>query len=68
MIKNYFNGIEGIANYPMLLLIIFFVFFSTMIVYLWKSGPEAWSQIGRLPLEEDSQSNSQSQTSNSISL
>ena len=66
MFKNYFKGIEGIANYPVLLLIIFFVFFTGLLVYLWKSDRHKWEVLGAMPLDGTADMTNETATSNTI--
>ena len=66
MFKNYFKGIEGIANYPVLLLIIFFLFFTGLLVYLWKSDRHQWEVLGAMPLDGTADRTNETATSNTI--
>ncbi len=52
MFKSYFNGIDGIASYPMLLLIVFFVFFAATMVYLWKADNSHMEYMREMPIKE----------------
>jgi len=51
MFKNYLQGIEGIATYPMLLLIIFFLFFTSMVIYLWRVDRGLMQKLSEMPLD-----------------
>lgn len=50
-IKHHMETIAGIEIYPLISLIIFFVFFVGLIIYLWLAGKKHFQQISRLPLD-----------------
>jgi cytochrome c oxidase cbb3-type subunit 4 len=52
MFKNYFNGIEGIASYPVFSLIVFFLFFLSLMIWLVRADKKALNEISRMPLDE----------------
>ena len=59
MFKNYFQGIEGIANYPMFSLLVFFVFFIAIFVWMAKADKKQLDEISQLPLiDSDNTTNS----------
>jgi cbb3-type cytochrome oxidase subunit 3 len=58
MFKNYLKGIEGIRNYPIVLLILFFIFFTVIVIYLWKSDRKYFDRMGEMPLHDSEDSNS----------
>lgn len=59
MFKNYFKGIEGIANYPMFSLLVFFLFFMAVFIWMMKADKKRLDEISRLPLiDQDKPSNS----------
>jgi len=68
MFKHYFKGIEGIASYPMVLLVIFLLFFTGMIVYLWKSDKTFMKKMSEMPLSEDNQDSYSSKLKNASGL
>ncbi len=53
MFKNYLKGIEGIANYPMLSLIAFFLFFILMSIWLYKADKNQMNELARLPFKDE---------------
>jgi len=50
---NYLESISGIAVYPMISLIIFFGFFSLLLVYVIKSDKQHILELKNLPLEKE---------------
>ncbi|MFM2207849.1 MAG: hypothetical protein RL213_1824 [Bacteroidota bacterium] len=52
MFKNYLKGVEGIQDYPLVLLVIFFAFFTVTVIYLWKSDRTFFDKMGELPLHD----------------
>ena len=60
MFKNYFKGMEGIANYPMFLLIVFFLFFVITLLYLWKADRRWINHMSEMPLHDATASDNQS--------
>jgi hypothetical protein len=52
MFKNYLKGIDGIEQYPLLLLLVFFAFFSFTLFYLWKAGSAHFDRLRELPLHD----------------
>ncbi len=55
MFKNYLNGIDGIATYPVLLLVIFFLFFVAMSVWLIRADKNQLQILARLPLQDSNE-------------
>jgi len=45
------ESIAGIEVFPLISLIIFFVFFVGLIIYVWKADKDRFQQISRLPLD-----------------
>lgn len=58
MFKNYFKGIDGIENYPLLLLVIFFIFFIGTAFYLWKVDRKHMREMSEMPLRDSIHENS----------
>ena len=52
-IKQYAEGIDGINIYPMISLVIFFVFFVVLLFYVKKMDKTTVSEISRIPLDQD---------------
>ena len=49
MFKNYFKGIEGIADYPVISLVLFFLFFVMMIAWWMRLSKKNLEELSRLP-------------------
>lgn len=58
MFKHYFEGISGIELYPVILLVIFFLFFVSMTVWMIRTKNLMLKEQSRIPLDESSDSNS----------
>ncbi len=59
MFKHYFEQIENIEIWPVMALIIFFLFFSGLLIYTWKIDKKYVKKMENLPFEsDDSESNS----------
>jgi cytochrome c oxidase cbb3-type subunit IV len=56
MFKNYLKDIEGIANYPTLSLVVFFLFFVAILVWMVKADKSHLRHMSELPLSNDSES------------
>ena len=52
-IKQYAEGLDGINIYPMISLVIFFVFFVVLLFYVKKMDKTTVSEISRIPLDQD---------------
>ncbi|MBK6444534.1 MAG: CcoQ/FixQ family Cbb3-type cytochrome c oxidase assembly chaperone [Bacteroidetes bacterium] len=52
MFKNYLQGIEGIATYPLFSLVVFFLFFIVMGIWVMKSDAAAMQELGSMPLND----------------
>jgi len=50
---NYLESISGIAIYPMISLLLFFGFFSVLIIYVVKAGKEHFTELENLPLDNE---------------
>ncbi len=51
MFSNYLKTIEGIANYPMFSLLVFFIFFVVLLVWVLKMDKKYIKRMEQLPLE-----------------
>jgi hypothetical protein len=49
---HYLEKITGIEVYPMISLIVFFVFFTLLLLYIFKTDKHHFSKIENLPLEK----------------
>lgn len=52
-VKNYMESIEGVAIYPMISLLIFFVFFGLLLWWVLTASKNHVDQMSKLPLEEN---------------
>jgi cytochrome c oxidase cbb3-type subunit 3 len=52
--KNYLESISGIGIYPLISLLVFFVFFMTCIVYVIKADANVMNEMKNIPLDEHS--------------
>jgi hypothetical protein len=51
MFSNYLKGIEGIASYPLISLVVFFVFFLAMIIWWVKADKKQIKHLSEMPLD-----------------
>jgi cbb3-type cytochrome oxidase subunit 3 len=49
------EGIEGVGIYPMISLLIFFIFFAVLFFWVLKAKKEYIEKVSRLPLDNDNQ-------------
>lgn len=61
MFKNYLAGIKGIATYPSLSLIVFFLFFIGLSIWLLRADKKKLEEINRMPLQDDNDDSNHSQ-------
>ena len=54
-IKNQMESIEGIATYPMISLLIFFVFFALLFWWVFTARKEYIDEVSQIPLEDNNQ-------------
>ena len=52
-IKHHMEGIEGVAIYPLISLLIFFIFFAVLFVWVLKAKKEYINEVSRLPLDNN---------------
>ncbi|MFN0122181.1 MAG: hypothetical protein ACKV2V_16935 [Blastocatellia bacterium] len=53
MYKNVLQAIEGVALYPVISLLIFFAFFTGLLVWVWRAD-RAWARrMAEMPLETE---------------
>lgn len=55
MFKNYLQGIEGIATYPLFSLVVFFLFFIGMGIWVLKTKTSAFKELSEMPLDDSSE-------------
>lgn len=53
MFKNYLDGIKGIATYPLLSLIVFFLFFVAMSIWLIRADKNKMNELADLPFQDE---------------
>jgi len=58
-VKNHLESIEGVATYPMISLLIFFVFFVLLFWWVFTARKEYIKEVSELPLEDNNQNNKQ---------
>ncbi len=52
-IKHHMEGIDGVAIYPMISLLIFFVFFAILFWWVLKAKKGYITEVSKLPLENE---------------
>ncbi|MET6991291.1 CcoQ/FixQ family Cbb3-type cytochrome c oxidase assembly chaperone [Sediminicola arcticus] len=52
-VKNYMETIDGVATYPMISLLIFFIFFAILFWWVLTASKEHITEVSRIPLEEE---------------
>lgn len=57
MFRQYLEQIAGVSIYPMFSLIVFFVFFISLIVYVKNANKKDMDTYSQLPLEQNEDSN-----------
>jgi len=53
MFKHYFEGIENVEIWPVISLIIFFLFFAGLLVYIFTIDKKYIRKMENMPLEDD---------------
>jgi len=53
------ENIEGVATYPMISLLIFFVFFTILFLWVMTASKDHIKEMSEMPLENDNQQNEQ---------
>ena len=56
-VKGYMESIDGVATYPMISLLIFFVFFTLLFWWVFTASKSYIKEVSEVPLEEDNQQN-----------
>jgi len=54
MYKDILNSISGVELYPIIALIIFFTFFTTMVIWVIKMDKNKVKKMSHLPLDDSS--------------
>lgn len=58
MFKNYLNGIDGIATYPVFSLLVFFLFFVSLSIWLFLADKKHLNELAQIPFNESNENNS----------
>lgn len=61
-IKHNMETISGIEIYPIIALLIFFLFFTGLIVWVFTYKKSVINEISRLPLQNDNENENQTKT------
>jgi beta-lactam-binding protein with PASTA domain len=56
-VKGYMETIDGVAIYPMISLLIFFVFFVVLFWWVFTASKEYIKEVSELPIEKENQQN-----------
>ncbi|MGB3152924.1 MAG: CcoQ/FixQ family Cbb3-type cytochrome c oxidase assembly chaperone [Maribacter sp.] len=56
-VKGYMESIEGVATYPMLSLLIFFIFFVVLFGWVFTASKAYIKEVSEIPLENNNQQN-----------
>ncbi len=56
-VKGYMESIDGIATYPMLSLLIFFIFFVILFAWVFTASKEYIKEVSEIPFENNNQQN-----------
>jgi len=56
-VKNHMESIDGIAIYPVISLLIFFIFFAVLFWWVFTASKTHIKEVSELPLEKDNQQN-----------
>jgi cytochrome c oxidase cbb3-type subunit 4 len=51
---NYLESITGISIYPMISLLVFFIFFTLLVLYAWKADKGYILTLKNIPLDKKS--------------
>lgn len=52
-LKNYLETIDGVGIYPLITLLMFFTFFTVLVLFVFRMQKEQLESMNRLPLGED---------------
>lgn len=56
-LRNYLENIVGIGIYPVISLVLFFLFFSILAVWVLRTRRAHFGSVGQLPLDDTDQPN-----------
>jgi cbb3-type cytochrome oxidase subunit 3 len=54
---NYLTSITGVGIFPLISLLIFFIFFTALLVYVFKADKTRLTYLSNLPVEKDNNGN-----------
>ncbi len=54
-VKGYMENIDGVATYPMISLLIFFIFFTVLFWWVFTASKEHVKEMSEMPLDSDNQ-------------
>ncbi|MEX2350606.1 MAG: CcoQ/FixQ family Cbb3-type cytochrome c oxidase assembly chaperone [Flavobacteriaceae bacterium] len=57
-IKGHMESIDGIEIYPIISLLIFFIFFAILFLWVFTAKKKYIEQVSNIPLEEEAENNS----------
>ncbi len=57
MFKNYLKGIEGIADYPVISMVAFFIFFVAMMAWWLRADKKQLNEMSEMPLDDYKKNN-----------
>ncbi len=57
MFSNYLKSIEGVGIYPLVSLLVFFLFFIALLIWVVKVDKKYINKMSQLPLESDKNQN-----------
>lgn len=52
-VKGYMETIDGVATYPMISLLIFFIFFTILFWWVFTASKEHIDEVSAIPLQDD---------------
>ncbi|MGB5436805.1 MAG: CcoQ/FixQ family Cbb3-type cytochrome c oxidase assembly chaperone [Maribacter sp.] len=58
-IKGHLESIDGVATYPIISLVLFFVFFVLLFWWVFTARKSYIKEVSELPLEDNNQNNTQ---------
>ena len=56
-VKSHMESIDGIATYPMISLLLFFVFFTLLFVWVLTASKEHIKELSEMPLDDNQPQN-----------
>ncbi len=56
-VKNHMESIEGVATYPIISLLIFFIFFTLLFWWVFTAKKDYLNEVSELPLADDNPQN-----------